>query len=135
MIGLLKIMIQSNFRLRRDKLIESKLRKVDIQNWKIEPDVNEEGFIKCIELTGFPFVFRDFKGIIHDMRPKENVPSFNNFAKKDEKELYKLLVKALEKQIDTLDKNEKYCQDDFGLLKALRQELDEVKLAYKKKFN
>ena len=41
-----------------------------------------KGYSKCIELSGYKGVFRDFKGDIHDFRPQDMCPSLNNFMKK-----------------------------------------------------
>jgi hypothetical protein len=64
------------------KLKELKLRKVNIQEWRLEPNVDENGYSKCVELEGFPLVFLDYQSKVHDLRPKDTMPSFNNYIKK-----------------------------------------------------
>jgi len=54
---------------------------VNKAEWKLHPNNNEEGFSKCAEFDGFKFVFIDYTGKIHDLRPEENRPSYNNFSK------------------------------------------------------
>jgi len=62
-------------------LKESKLYFVDKSQWKLYPNINEEGLSKCCEFDGFKFVFIDYTGKTHDLRPQENRPSYNNFNK------------------------------------------------------
>lgn len=54
---------------------------VDKSIWKLMPNLNDEGFKKCCECDGFKFVYIDYTGKTHDLRPEENRPSFNNFNK------------------------------------------------------
>lgn len=65
-----------------EKLKQNNLRSVSILDWRIEPDEDSSGKLKCIELNGFPGVFRDYKGKCYDLRPKEMCPSYNNFMEK-----------------------------------------------------
>ena len=55
---------------------------MSISDWKLEADVDSLGRSKCIELNGFPGIFRDFKGKSHDLRSKELCPTYNNFMNK-----------------------------------------------------
>lgn len=64
------------------KLKERELFLVDKELWKVTPNVNENGMNKCCECDGFKFVYIDYLGKTHDLRPEENRPSFNNFYKK-----------------------------------------------------
>jgi len=92
--------------------------------------LNEKGFKKCIELDGYKFVYIDYIGKIHDLRPRDSKPSFNNFAKKSEKELYQLLIKALKNQIETLEKGEKYSEEDYDVITSFKEELSQVESNY-----
>jgi hypothetical protein len=117
-----------------EELKANKLRKVEVQDWKIEREVDDKGFSKCIELCGYKGVFRDYTGAIHDFRPKDMCPSLNNFLKKDEKTIYDLLIKALKEQIKSLESGEKYSIGDDKVLKELKEELNLTLDNYKKKF-
>jgi len=66
----------------RDKLKEENLRLVSISDWKFESDKDSEGRNKCIELNGFPGVFRDFQGKCYDLRSRDLCPSYSNFMQK-----------------------------------------------------
>ncbi|KAH8741562.1 hypothetical protein FG386_002782 [Cryptosporidium ryanae] len=101
-------------------LKEKKFRLVNIDDWEDAPDIDENGHSKVFQLSNFPGVFRDFKGIAHDLRPIENKPCYSNLIKMDEDQLYKLLVIALENQIKTLEKNP---NDDSKLINELKREL------------
>lgn len=65
-----------------DLLKMNKLRRVEVCNWKLESDENELGLRKCVELNGFPLVYADYNGKIHDLRNMDRCPSYNNFMKK-----------------------------------------------------
>jgi hypothetical protein len=68
------------------KLDQKNLRKVNIKDWKILP--NElDNKKKCVELQGFPYVFIDCDENIHDLRNKDNCPSFNNIMKKEKRDI------------------------------------------------
>jgi hypothetical protein len=77
----------------RNKLKDLKLFCVNKSDWKIYPNLNEEGFAKCCESDGFRFIYIDYTGKTHDLRPEENKPSFNNFIKYVRKLLYKYSLK------------------------------------------
>lgn len=57
------------------------LRQIDLSEWKMQEDV-VNGLKKCVELKGFPLVFLDCDEQYHDLRNKQNCPSFNNLVKK-----------------------------------------------------
>ena len=76
-------------------LLENKLNKVEKSEWKIEQNLNDKGFKKCIELDGYKFVFIDYLGKIHDLRPRDSIPSFNNLAKKSEKEWVMMQINVI----------------------------------------
>lgn len=111
-----------------------KLRRVEKAEWKIEPKVDGEGFSKCVELDGFKYVFVDYLGKVFDLRPKENIPSFNNFSKKSEKELYTLVITALKKQIESLKSSGGYDRTE-DVLEDLETELTETNQEYIKKYS
>jgi len=117
-----------------EELKAHKLRKVEVHDWKIEREVDDKGNAKCIELSGYKGVFRDYKGEIYDFRPKEMCPSYSNFMKKDEKIIYELLIKALKEQLSQMQKNEKYSSQDDKVLEGVKDELDLTLENYKKKF-
>jgi hypothetical protein len=62
------------------KLEEKKLRRVDKVTWKFSPNTDNE-YKKCVEMDGFRGVFVDYLGKVHDCRPEEGKPSYNNFMK------------------------------------------------------
>ena len=74
-----------------EKLKSLKIRVVDKSEWKVEQATDEKGFTKCVELDGYKFVYIDHFGKIHDLRPSESKPSYNNFINKPEKNIYSLL--------------------------------------------
>ncbi len=113
-----------------EALVENKLKKIEKSEWKIEANCDDKGFKKCIELDGYKFVYIDYIGKIHDLRPRDTIPSFNNFAKKSEKELYQLLIKAIRNQIETLEKEEKYSEEDYSIIVSLKDELSQVESNY-----
>lgn len=57
------------------------LRQIDLSEWKMQEDM-VNGLKKCVELKGFPLVFLDCDEQYHDLRNKQNCPSFNNLVKK-----------------------------------------------------
>lgn len=107
-----------------DLLLDNKLRKVEVSNWKIE-DNEVNGMKKCIELKGFPYVFLDYNEKFYDLRKKENCPSFRNLMKKEKKELIELNIKAITKQIYELENSKSGYVSDISLLKSeLNKELE-----------
>jgi len=117
-----------------EELKTNKLRKVEVHDWRIEREVDDKGLSKCIELSGFKGVFRDYTGAIHDFRPKDMCPSLNNFMKKEEKTIYELLIKALKEQINSIENSEKYSIADDKVLEGVREELELTVENYKKKY-
>jgi hypothetical protein len=81
-------MASSEFRLHvicfkfRNLLKEKKFRNVEKGEWKYEPDLNDKGYKKVTEMDGFHGVFVDSTGKVHDFRPQENKPSYNNLIQK-----------------------------------------------------
>ena len=104
-----------------EKLKENKLRVVQLADWKKEPNVDENNFNKCFELSGFKYVYLDVNGMTHDFRPQENKPSYNCLMKKPDKELYQLLVTALKKQLEEI--NALNSKQNSNLIKDLQNEL------------
>jgi hypothetical protein len=113
-------------------IAKNKLKKVEKSEWKLEQNVDDKGLNKCIELDGYKFVYIDHQGKIHDLRPRDSIPSYNNFINKPEKELYQLLIVALKKQLETLLQGEKYCADDYTIIDSLKLELNEIEANYHK---
>ena len=77
------------------------LRVVELDDWE---DAKEEvgGFGKCYGLSQFPGVYRDSKGQLHDCRPEQGKPSFNNMTKLTEREILGLLKTAYKQQLAAL---------------------------------
>lgn len=113
-----------------EKLKCLKLRPIDKSEWKLEQIVDENGFTKCVELDGYKCVFIDHSGKVHDLRPQETRPSYNNFINKPERELYQLLIKAITNQINELQNGEKYCKEDYQIIDDLKEELETVESNY-----
>merc|ERR1712232_1154200 len=66
------------------------------------PEKDEKGRTKVYELTQFRGIFRDQQGDFIDMRPQESCPCHSNMMKKELPDLYQLLVKAYENQLEDL---------------------------------
>ncbi|KAJ1614875.1 hypothetical protein OJ252_437 [Cryptosporidium canis] len=113
-------------------LKERNLRLVAIDDWEEAPDVDEHGFSKVYQLSEYTGVFRDSKGIAHDLRPKENKPCYSNLIKMEESKLYELLVTALENQIKTLEADS---PGDSKLINELKVELVEAQSLLSRKVN
>ena len=112
-------------------MIECKLRLIKKSEWKLQPNVDDKGFSKCIELDGFRNVYIDPQGRVYDLRPKDTKPSYNNFMKYSEKNLYELLIKALNNQISELENsNKKYSFEDKDVLTNIKEELKQAKSNY-----
>lgn len=110
-----------------EELRRRSLRSVEVRNWKIESNLLD-GKKKCVELLGTPLVYVDCDEQSHDLRNKENCPSYNNFMKKDKAELAKLLVKALENQLGSLENQlNPYSDKCKRLCIDLKKELSEIK--------
>jgi hypothetical protein len=102
------------------ELTKRKFRKVKIEEWEWVPEEDKDGFKKVYELTQFRGLYRASSGELVDCRPQDTCPCYINLIKKDICDLYDMLVKAYEGQIDDL-KNSVYDE------KKLRDELN-VKL-------
>lgn len=64
--------------------------------------MDQQGLKKVFEVDNYPGVFKDSKGVLYDLRPKETCPSVANFSKKEKSELQTLLMKAYEAQLQQL---------------------------------
>ena len=107
------------------------LRLVTLERWEDEPDEDKAGRVKCYALTQFKGLYRDAKGLMQDLRPKEGKPCFSNLVSKGEKELQSLLCEALKRQIEVLSaSNEKSAPQ---LIADLRGKLKTVGLGVSKK--
>merc|ERR1719362_471121 len=84
------------------ELEKKNLRKVTLAEWDWEPEVDSKGRAKVYELSQFRGLYRDISGTLQDLRPKDLCPCYANFMKKDISELYDLLLKALENQLQQL---------------------------------
>jgi hypothetical protein len=65
-----------------DKLRAQNLRRVEIKNWKLEPE-EVNGLHKVFELESYPGEFKDSQNRTYNMRPMETCPSLNNFQRMD----------------------------------------------------
>ena len=106
------------------------MRLIEKSEWKLLPAIDDKGFTKCIELDGFKYVYVDPMGKIHDLRPQENRPSYNNFIQYSEKKLYEILINCLKKQIGELENDLSYSIDDKEILSNLFDELKEAENNY-----
>ncbi len=123
---ILKNNFKNNYSPISEKLKELKLRLVDKSEWKYQPTIDDKGLTKCVELDGYRNVYIDPTGKIHDLRPQDSKPSYNNFLKKSERELYNLLITALEKQLNELETGDKYSSEDVEVISSLKEELKEA---------
>jgi hypothetical protein len=94
------------------KLEKNNLRQVSIQEWEWVPELDDRGRRKVYELTQFRGIFRASDGTKYDLRPMDTCPSFNNMMRKELSELYGLLVKAYEGQLEEL-KQSKYDESEL----------------------
>jgi len=101
------------------------LRVVDIEGWEDEPKV-KGGLKKCYELMTFPGNFRDSDGVLHDLRPNHNKPSYNYLNAMDPKSIAKLLVTAYTNQIKQI-KDSPYLKLLPGGINKLEVALDKRK--------
>jgi len=100
-------------------LTEKSLRKVEAKSWKIEPE-EKNGLHKAFEVHSYPGLFKNSKGELFDLRPKESCPCYDTLRVKPVLELLDMLVKAYTNQISALEKSD-FC--DPGLLQTLKKEL------------
>jgi len=103
-----------------DLLVNAELRRVDLELWKLEPNVDESGKKKVFELEWFKGVFKDFEGKTYDFRPRESCPCFTELNKKDKKDLLLMLKTAVDNQMKSLESSEVY---DPKIQKTLSREL------------
>ena len=109
-----------------EKLRENNLRLVEEKNWKKEAEINSDNYKKCIELPGYKYVYLTKDGKVHDFRPEEGKPTFNNLMKLSDIDLHQHIVNALRNQLDELEKNK------FLSEKKLRTKIkNELKIAKK----
>eukprot|EP00746_Dinoflagellata_sp_MGD_P122009 gnl/MRDRNA2_/MRDRNA2_57015_c0_seq1.p1 gnl/MRDRNA2_/MRDRNA2_57015_c0~~gnl/MRDRNA2_/MRDRNA2_57015_c0_seq1.p1 ORF type:complete len:454 (+),score=103.63 gnl/MRDRNA2_/MRDRNA2_57015_c0_seq1:184-1545(+) len=86
-----------------DKELEAHgYRRVQSTEFEFAPDVDSRGLIKAYELIPFQGVYRSARGEIVDVRPEEGKPSYANLMQKPLPELYRLLVKAYNGQLQAL---------------------------------
>mmetsp|Transcript_63122 Transcript_63122/g.150487 ORF Transcript_63122/g.150487 Transcript_63122/m.150487 type:complete len:313 (-) Transcript_63122:143-1081(-) len=81
-------------------------RCVSLDDWEWVPEEDSDGLRKVYALSQFRGCFRCHSGELIDCRPKDTCPCYNNFVAKSLKELYSLLIKAYENQIQELQKAE-----------------------------
>mmetsp|Transcript_13288 Transcript_13288/g.24926 ORF Transcript_13288/g.24926 Transcript_13288/m.24926 type:complete len:360 (+) Transcript_13288:1210-2289(+) len=103
-----------------EKLRSQKLRLVSEESWNNEPVFNSAGLEKVKQVPNYPGLFQSSRGVIHDMRPQETCPCFDNLFKKPKRTLRELLVLALEKQVEELEAQPNF---DKGLSARLRREI------------
>lgn len=106
------------------ELAKRSLKKVSIDQWEWEPDIDSKGRKKVYELTQFRGLFRNSAGDLIDIRPRDTCPCYTNFMKKDVTELYDLLIVAFENQIKDLQ-NSKYAENQ--LLAELNTQLTSIR--------
>ena len=102
------------------ELADKNLRHVDAANWLLEPTVDEKGREKVREVSGYPGVFQNSKGLLFDLRDKHDSPTFSALFSKSTSELRRLLTKALEAQLAELTSQPDF---DAKLAKELSREL------------
>mmetsp|Transcript_44543 Transcript_44543/g.111912 ORF Transcript_44543/g.111912 Transcript_44543/m.111912 type:complete len:286 (-) Transcript_44543:55-912(-) len=107
------------------ELRRQKLRKVTIQEWEWLPEEDEQGRRKVYELSEFRGLFRNSSGDLIDLRPKETCPCYNNFMKKDNATLCRMLISAYKNQLKDLLENCRYRTDK--LAKDLKASITKVK--------
>ena len=89
-----------------------------------EPKLDKDNYEKCFELPGFKYVYLNTDGKVFDFRPEEGKPSYNNFIKLSEKQLYEYLIKALKTQLEVLEKQNSVQQNN--LKKSIKEKLDKA---------
>ena len=115
-----------------EKLQENKLRLVNEKNWKKEVEVNSDNFKKCVELPGYKYVYVTKEGKVYDFRPQEGKPSFNNLMKLSDIELHQYIVKALQNQLNDLQKKNFFSEKELKMdikkqLKIAKNNLSNLK--------
>lgn len=107
-------------------LTEKGFRKVDIKSWKLETE-EKNGLHKVFEVPSYPGLFKNSKGELYDLRPKDSCPCYDTLRKKSALDLLEMLIKAYTNQISALEKSE-FC--DPTLLSQLKKELFKVEKNY-----
>lgn len=100
------------------------LRLVSLDRWEDEPDQDKQGRVKCYALTQFKGLYRDARGALQDLRPKEGKPCFSFLYGKNEKELQGMLASALGKQIEILSHSKE--KTASSLISDLKEKLKNV---------
>ncbi|EDO05835.1 uncharacterized protein BBOV_IV002380 [Babesia bovis T2Bo] len=108
----------------REQLEKHMLKCYPVPEFEDHENVDSNGYTKCYQLSAFPGVFRDFKGIAHDLRPIEGKPCYNNLIQKPREELIRLIKAAIKKQIELLSKSP---YDESAYIERLQEELSELK--------
>jgi len=101
-------------------LKERKLKKIDLNVWKLHPEEDEHGVKKVFEVTGYPGLYKNESGELFDVRPKEGCPCKDTLMAKNEKELAGMLATALKNQLEALKNAE---HTDKELVSELQKEL------------
>ncbi|EAR90514.3 hypothetical protein TTHERM_00118590 (macronuclear) [Tetrahymena thermophila SB210] len=105
-------------------LEQNKLRVINKQKFRIEPDLDERGFLKVYEILGFQGMYKDANNKLYDLRPQEGKPSYNNLSRKNESELLSLLKTCYQNQIEQLEMSQVV---DQNLLDILKKQLEKIK--------
>lgn len=106
------------------ELDKQKMRKVKIEEWEWVAEIDGQNRKKVYELSQFRGVFRDQAGTMIDVRPQETCPCYSNMMKKELPDLYQMLVKAYELQLEDL-KNSVY--DETLMTQSLRSALNRAR--------
>jgi hypothetical protein len=77
-------------------------RRVPLNTFDQEPELDELGLRKAYELQQFKGCFRAFDGELLDVRPVEGRPSWDQMMLKSKPELYRLLLAAYDAQLAEL---------------------------------
>ena len=115
-----------------EKLKSHKLRLVNEKNWKKEVEVNSDNYKKCVELPGYKYVYVTKEGKVYDFRPEDGKPSFNNLMKLNDIELHQYIVKALQNQLNDLQKKNFFSEKELKMdikrqLKIAKNNLSNLK--------
>lgn len=90
------------------------------ESWSVEPVIYND-CEKVKEVPGYPGLFMNHQGKVFDLRPSETCPCFDYYFRKSKRELNGILLEALEKQLEVLNKQPKI---DTDLQKDLRREIE-----------
>ncbi|GBE59853.1 hypothetical protein, conserved [Babesia ovata] len=101
-----------------EQLQKNMLKCYPVKEFEDRENVDSNGYRKCYQLSAFPGVFRDFKGVAYDLRPLEGKPCYNNMIQKSEAELRSLIKKAIKNQIAKLSSSPR---DEAALIKSLKE--------------